>query len=246
MAKTTAEIRPEVEAYVRTHYTTTEDTSCGRCGRDDGECPIYFGPTFLGTLQGRPANYDPMCWEDAVEFEMNARADSGEWDPDLEDDECEACGAVGVPLFPCNVNDPENIAVNCADCIADPEGAADAALDERPDGTYSGGWVGGEPPADSETAAELLEGEPPMTTYENCPVCQNINGAGIADCPGHDTPPATSRMHFGQNDISYCDECGASNWYDEDQTTCPRCEGLGLANRAAWERYDAMIARGYR
>ncbi len=188
--KTTTEIRPMVEAYVRTHYTTTEDISCGRCGRDDQECAIYFGPTFLGTLQGRPANYDPMCWEDAVEFEMNARADSGEWDPDLEEPECEGCGTAGVPLFPCNVNDPENIAVNCAACLDDPEGAA-----------------------------ELREGEPPMTT---------------------------GRMHWTIFDISVCDACGAQNWYDEDQTTCPRCDGLGLANRAAWQRYDAMIARGYR
>ncbi len=215
MAKTTAEIRPEVEAYVRTHYTTTEDISCGRCGRGDEECTIYFGPTFIGTLQGRRPNYDPMCWEDAVEFEMNARADSGEWNPDLEEAECESCGAVGVPLFPVNVNDPENIAVECADCIGGDEDDGD----ERPDGTYTGGWVGGEPPEDTEASAELLEGEPPMPR---------------------------GRMHWTIFDISVCDECGAQNWYDEDQTTCPRCEGLGLANRAAWERYDAMIARGYR
>ncbi len=139
MAKTTAAIRPEVEAYVRTHYTTTEDTSCGRCGRDDQECTIYFGPTFLGTLQGRPANYDPMCWQDAVEFEMNARADSGEWDPDLEDDGCELCGEMGVPLFTVHADDPDHIAVHCADCLR------------------------GEPPEDTEAAAELLQGESPMS-----------------------------------------------------------------------------------
>lgn len=73
--------------------------------------------------------------------------------------------------------------------------------------------------ADPEAGAELLEGGPPMPT---------------------------GRMHWTIFDISVCDECGAQNWYDEDQTTCPRCEGLGLANRTAWERYDAMIARGYR
>ncbi len=119
MAKPTRQIRPEVEAYVKAHYTTTEDISCSRCGRDDQECPIYFGPTFLGTLQGRRPNYNPLCWEDAIEFEMNARVDSGEWDPDLDD--------------------------------------ADEAGEDQD-----------------------------MTTYENCPVCQNINGAGLGDCLGHE------------------------------------------------------------
>lgn len=50
-----------------------------------------------------------------------------------------------------------------------------------------------------------------MSTYATCAVCQNINGAGAADCPGHDglTPPRYWR----------CMVCGAKG-YDLDIALC--------------------------
>ena len=37
-----------------------------------------------------------------------------------------------------------------------------------------------------------------MTSYRDCPVCQNINGMGVLDCDGHDddAPSNENYIHY--------------------------------------------------
>ena len=110
---------------------------------------------------------------------MNARADSGEWDPDAEDDACELCGGPG-PLFPVDRNDPTNLSAYCATCIdgepplddyqtpvrrADPWptqlGAARMPSFRVGDAMMADYHAAARDPyTDAEAAAELLQGEP--------------------------------------------------------------------------------------
>lgn len=50
-----------------------------------------------------------------------------------------------------------------------------------------------------------------MTTYANCPVCQNINGAGLGDCPGHDNDPQLVEDYQPDHDCTIPTVCGLTD-----------------------------------
>jgi acyl transferase domain-containing protein len=72
-----------------------------------------------------------------------------------------------------------------------------------------------------------------MTTYATCPVCQNINGAGLGDCPGHDEPQYWCCMVCGAKgflpNVALCyahrndefPEGSPTAWEDRDQADEP-------------------------
>lgn len=97
-----------------------------------------------------------------------------------------------------------------------------------------------------------------MITYENCPVCQNIDGAGNGDCPGHDASPPPrydARYYFtdGPDAGQFISdshmyrklEDQQAAWLDHyghhtrrEQPGCEYCRECGLSTRIADEKAD--------